>query len=156
MERSGEPGRATSAGYRLKERPSGPLASQSAAAVSRQRPPGSGHGGSGSGSGDAADPVTRDQVWREFVRAERAGVKGWERNWSFLKTYNQLGQPRTESPLPACESAYSQCRPNTTNQIFGSRLCTELGKELVRMDKLLLLTTGGHYKTKQSPEMQPC
>lgn len=65
------------------------------------------------------------------------------------------GRPRIQSALPNYVPVFSDCLPNTTNQMFGSRLCTELGKELIRMDKLLLLT-GSHGKTKQGPEMQPC
>lgn len=65
------------------------------------------------------------------------------------------GHPRTETPLPSYVSQYSDTLPNTSNQTLGSRLCTELGKELMRMDKLLILTTT-HQKTKPSPEMQPC
>lgn len=65
------------------------------------------------------------------------------------------GQPRTETTLPSCISLYSNTIPNTSNQTFGSRVCTELGKELMRMDKLLMLTTTCR-KTKASPEMQPC
>lgn len=65
------------------------------------------------------------------------------------------GRPRMEIPPPNYVSLYSDSLPNTSNQTFGSRICTELGKELMRMDKLLLLTTT-HQKTKSSPEMQPC
>ncbi|XP_053476218.1 uncharacterized protein C2orf50 homolog [Ictalurus furcatus] len=149
--------RATSAGYRLPERPSVALASQSS--VSVKRPPQSGPRNTSEPpperDPDTRDPVKQDRVWRELVRAERDGVKEWEKNWSFLKDFDQLGNPRTEAPLPSYVSLYSETLPNTSNQTIGSRICTELGKELMRMDKLLMLTTT-HQKTKASPEMQPC
>ncbi|KAK3553903.1 hypothetical protein QTP70_014460 [Hemibagrus guttatus] len=157
MDRKGSIRRATSAGYRLPERPSVALASQSS--VSVKKPPQSAPRNASEPpperDPDAQDPVKQDRVWRELVRAERDRVKEWEKNWSFLKDFDQLGHPRTEAPLPSSISLFSDTIPNTSNQTFGSRVCTELGKELMRMDKLLLLTTT-HQKTKASPEMQPC
>ncbi|KAG9274932.1 uncharacterized protein C2orf50 homolog [Astyanax mexicanus] len=156
MERKVTVRRATSAGYRLPERPSVPLASQSS--VSVLRPSQSRTRSAGEPperDTDTRNPVKQDQVWREFVRAERTGVKEWEKNWSFLKDFDQLGRPRTEPPLPTYVPLYSDTLPNTSNQMLGSRMCTELGKELMRMDKLLMLTMS-HRKNKQSSEMQPC
>ncbi|KAL2099187.1 hypothetical protein ACEWY4_005667 [Coilia grayii] len=158
MDRKSNVRRATSAGYRLAERPSVALTSQSSVSIYRHPPDRTRNTGGVEASAqdsDTGDPVKQDQVWREFVRAERMGVKEWEKNWGFLKNFDQLGRPRTQSSLPGYVPVYSDCLPNTTNQMFGSRLRTELGKELIRMDKLLLLT-GSHGKTKQSPEMQPC
>ncbi|KAI4886956.1 hypothetical protein NFI96_013286 [Prochilodus magdalenae] len=154
MDRKGAVRRATSAGYRLPERPNVALASQSSVSVVRPSP-GRARSEPPERDIDTRDPVKQDQVWREFVRAERTGVKEWEKNWSFLKEFDQLGYPRTEIPLPDYVPLYSDALPNTANQAFGSRMCTELGKELMRMDKLLLLSTS-HRKTKRSPEMQPC
>lgn len=65
------------------------------------------------------------------------------------------GHPRTETPLPNSVSLYSDRVPNTSNQMFGSGLYTELGKELIRLDNLLTLTAN-HRKAKRNPEMQPC
>lgn len=154
MDRKVNVRRATSAGYRLPERPSVPLASQSSVSVAR---PSQGRTRSepSDRDTDTRDPVKQDQVWREFVRAERTGVKEWEKNWSFLKEFDQLGRPRTEPSLPTYVPLYSDTLPNTSNQMLGSRVCTELGKELMRMDKLLMLSMS-HHKNKQSPEMQPC
>uniref|UniRef100_A0A8C1T7R4 Uncharacterized protein n=1 Tax=Cyprinus carpio TaxID=7962 RepID=A0A8C1T7R4_CYPCA len=97
---------------------------------------------------DTRDPVKQDQVWREFVCAE-------EKNWSFLMNFYQLGHLRTETLLPSSVSLYSHRVPNTKNQMFGSGLYTELGKELIHLDNLLTLTAN-HCKTKRNPEMQPC
>ncbi|XDV50505.1 hypothetical protein PO909_019555 [Leuciscus waleckii] len=97
---------------------------------------------------DTRDPVKQDQVWKEFVRAE-------EKNWSFLMNFDQLGNPRTETSLPSSGSLYSDRVPNTSNQMFGSGLYTELGKEMIRLDNLLILTAN-HRKAKRNPEMQPC
>ncbi|XP_016132423.1 uncharacterized protein C2orf50 homolog [Sinocyclocheilus grahami] len=156
MDRKGNMLRATSAGYRLPDRPNGPLASQSSVSVFRHS------AGRTRNTGetpvqddDTRDLVKQDQVWREFVRAERTGVKEWEKNWSFLMNFDQLGHPRTETPLPSSVSLYSDRVPNTRNQMFGSGLYTELGKELIRLDNLLTLTAN-HRKTKRNPEMQPC
>ncbi|XP_062850966.1 uncharacterized protein C2orf50 homolog [Trichomycterus rosablanca] len=157
MERKMGNRRATSAGYRLPGRPNVALTSQSSVSVVRT---------SQSGTRpqseppllrdpDTRDPVKQDRVWRELVLAERTGLKEWEKNWSFLKNFDQLGHPRTETPLPSYVSLYSDTLPNTSNQTIGSRVCTELGREMMRMDKLLMLTAT-HRKTKPSPEMQPC
>lgn len=70
--------RATSAGYRLPERPNVALASQSS--VSVKRAPQSGPSISEpppQRDPDTRDPVKQDRVWRELVRAERDGVKEW-------------------------------------------------------------------------------
>ncbi|XP_048126880.1 uncharacterized protein C2orf50 homolog [Alosa alosa] len=158
MDRKGNLRRATSAGYRLVERPSVALTSQSSVSIYRHQPDRTRNTGgveTPAQDSDTRDPVKQDQIWREYMRAERMGVKEWEKNWSFLKNFDQLGRPRTQSTLPSYVPVYSDCLPNTTNQMFGSRLRTELGKELIRMDKLLILT-GTHGKTKQGPEMQPC
>ncbi|XP_017573748.1 uncharacterized protein C2orf50 homolog [Pygocentrus nattereri] len=155
MDRKGTVRRATSAGYRLPERPSVALASQSSVSVVRPLPGRARSNEPPERDIDTRDPVKQDQVWREFVHAEQTGAKEWEKNWGFLKDFDQLGRPRAEPPLPSYVPLYSDTVPNTTNQTFGSRVCTELGKELMRIDKLLILTAS-HRKTKRSPEMQPC
>ncbi|CAB1331048.1 unnamed protein product [Coregonus sp. 'balchen'] len=131
--------RATSAGYRLPDRPNVALISQSSVSVyklppDRTRTPGGGE--SPWQTPLSRDPVKQDQVWREFVRAERNG-----------------GNHRAERPLPNYVPVFSDHLPNTTNQMFGSRVCTPLGRELMRMDKLLI---GSYSKCKQGPDMQPC
>ncbi|XP_048062065.1 uncharacterized protein C2orf50 homolog [Megalobrama amblycephala] len=156
MDRKENMRRATSAGYRLPDRPNGPLASQSSVSVfrhsvSRTRNTGE----TPAQDDDTRDPVKQDQVWKEFVRAERTGMKEWEKNWSFLMNFDQLGHQRTETPLPSSVSLYSDRVPNTSNQMIGSGLYTELGKEMIRLDNLLILTAN-HRKAKRNPEMQPC
>ncbi|XP_040917113.1 uncharacterized protein C2orf50 homolog [Toxotes jaculatrix] len=142
--------RASSAGYRLPERSNGtrPVTTQPPADRTRRV------------KGDAVsleqnpDPVKEDQVWREVVWSERRGVREWEKNWSFLRNYDQMGQLKSEEPLPSYVSLFSDRVPNTTNQMFGSRLSTPLGRELVRLEKLLLWS-GTHHKCKRDPEMLP-
>lgn len=156
MDRKGNTQRATSAGYRLPDRPNGPLASQSSVSVFRNSAGRTRNTGDTPAQGDdTRDPVKQDQVWKEFVRAERTGMKEWEKNWSFLMNFDQLGHPRTETSLPSSGSIYSDRVPNTSNQMFGSGLYTELGKEMIRLDNLLILTAN-HRKAKRNPEMQPC
>ncbi|XP_059421477.1 uncharacterized protein C2orf50-like [Carassius carassius] len=148
--------RATSAGYRLPDRPKGPLASQSSVSVFRHLAGRTRNSGQiPAQDDDTRDPVKQDQVWREFVRTERIGVKEWEKNWSFLINFYQLGHLCTETPLSSSVSLYSDRVPNTRNQMFGSSLYTELGKELIYLDNLLILTEN-HRKTKRNPEMLPC
>ncbi|XP_076841731.1 ciliary microtubule inner protein 5 [Brachyhypopomus gauderio] len=155
MEKRGNVRRATSAGYRLPDRPNISLISQSSVSVLRHSQSRTRNTDeSPARDSDIRDPVKQDQVWREFVRAERAGVKEWEKNWGFLKSVDQLGRPRTETPLPGYMPLFSDVLPNTSNQTFGSRMRTELGKELMRMDRLLMLTAS-HRKTKQNVEIQP-
>ncbi|TRY86814.1 hypothetical protein DNTS_020533 [Danionella cerebrum] len=156
MERKGNMRRATSAGYRLPDRPNGPLASKSSVSVFRNSVSRTQNTGETPVNGnDIRDVVKQDQVWRELVRAERTGVKEWEKNWSFMMNFDQLGHPRNETPLPSSVSFYSDRLPNTTNQTFGSRLYTDMGKELIQLDNLLMLTAN-HRKAKRNPEMQPC
>ncbi|XP_067241463.1 uncharacterized protein C2orf50 homolog [Chanodichthys erythropterus] len=156
MDRKGNMRRATSAGYRLPDRPNGPLASQSSVSVFRHSVNRTRNTGeTPAQDDDTRDPVKQDQVWKEFVRAERTGMKEWEKNWSFLMNFDQLGHQRTETPLPSSVSLYSDRVPNTSNQMIGSGLYSELGKEMIRLDNLLILTAN-HRKAKRNPEMQPC
>ncbi|XP_022606720.1 uncharacterized protein C2orf50 homolog isoform X1 [Seriola dumerili] len=145
--------RVSSAGYRLPERSNGtrPIATQPPAdrtryakgdAVSLQQNP------------DKSDSVKQDRVWKELVWTERKGIQEWEKKWNFLKNYDQMGQPKSEEPLPSYVSLFSDRVPNTTNQMLGSRLSTPLGSELVKLDRLLLLS-GSHHRRKQDPEMLP-
>ncbi|KAJ8387924.1 hypothetical protein AAFF_G00148580 [Aldrovandia affinis] len=150
--------RATSAGYRLPDRSAVGLTSHSSASVCRQQPGrvrNTGGGPAPAPDPDTKDPVKQDQVWREYVHTEWTGVKQWQKNWGFLTNYDQLGQPRAETPLPSYVPVFSDQVPNTTNQVFGSRMFTDLGQALIRLDNLLLLNSG-HRKTKPNPEMQPC
>ncbi|KAJ8333080.1 hypothetical protein SKAU_G00419760 [Synaphobranchus kaupii] len=150
--------RTSSAGYRLPDRPAVGLTSHSSASVYRQQPGKTRSNGGGTAPApdpDTRDPVKQDQVWREYIQTEWAGVKEWKKNWGFLTNYDQLGRPRKDASLPTYVPVFSDRVPNTTNQALGSRMCTDLGKALIRMDNLLLLNTG-HRKTKSSPEMQPC
>uniref|UniRef100_UPI0037E92D5A uncharacterized protein C2orf50 homolog n=1 Tax=Semicossyphus pulcher TaxID=241346 RepID=UPI0037E92D5A len=146
--------RVSSAGYRLPERNNGtrPITTQPAAnrthhdkedKVSTEQNP------------DRRDPVKQDRVWKELVWGERRGVREWEKNWGFLKNYDQMGQLKPEEPLPSYVSLFSDRVPNTTNQMFGSRLSTPLGSELVRLDRLILWS-GSNHKRKLDPEMLPC
>ncbi|XP_070835503.1 uncharacterized protein C2orf50 homolog [Chaetodon trifascialis] len=146
--------RVSSAGYRLPERNNG-------IRPTRVQPPAD---GTRRAAGDAApaeldpdrsDPVKQDRLWKELVWSERRGVREWEKNWDFLRNYDQMGHLKPEEPLPSSVSLFSDRVPNTTNQVFGSRLSTPLGTELVRLDRLLLWS-GGRHKRKQDPEMLPC
>ncbi|KAG7510294.1 hypothetical protein JOB18_018176 [Solea senegalensis] len=144
--------RASSAGYRLPGRSNGTrlITVQSSTdkrrtrdAVSVEQSPGK------------SDNVKQDQLWKELVWSERRGIREWEKNWNFLKNYDEMGQLKTEEPLPSYVPLFSDRVPNTTNQMFGSRLSTPLGSELVRLDRLLLWS-GGHYKSKKDAELMPC
>ncbi|XP_041668576.1 uncharacterized protein C2orf50 homolog [Cheilinus undulatus] len=101
------------------------------------------------------DPEQQDRLWKELVWGERRKVREWEKNWGFLRNYDQMGQLKPSEPLPSDASLYSDRVPNTTNQVFGSRLSTPLGSELVRLDRLLLWS-GGYRKHKLDQEMLPC
>uniref|UniRef100_A0A672Q1X0 Uncharacterized protein n=1 Tax=Sinocyclocheilus grahami TaxID=75366 RepID=A0A672Q1X0_SINGR len=91
MDRKGNMLRATSAGYRLPDRPNGPLASQSSVSVFKHSAGRTRNTGEKPAQDDdTRDPVKQDQVWREFVLAERTGVKEWKKNWSFLRNFDQL------------------------------------------------------------------
>ncbi|XP_060677809.1 uncharacterized protein C2orf50 homolog [Hemiscyllium ocellatum] len=117
--------RTTSAGYRLAEKPNaGTL-------------PGYGKAAAGNRS-QSKDPylgtVQQDQVWREFLRAEWQGLRQWEKNWSFLKDYDDKGRLKVREPLPEYIPVFSDKVPNTTNQTFGSRIDSQLGQTILRMD----------------------
>ncbi|KAL4624214.1 hypothetical protein GN956_G18599 [Arapaima gigas] len=146
--RRGSPRRAVSAGYRFPDpssRSTVSLRRQSAteARAPERRDP------------DLGDPVKQDQSWREMVRAEKEAVRQWQKNWGFLADFDQLGRPRQEAPLPRDVSVFSDRVPNTASRVLGSRVGTELGLALARLDNLLLLNCA-HRKLKPDPEMQPC
>ncbi|KAM6968917.1 ciliary microtubule inner protein 5 [Tautogolabrus adspersus] len=145
--------RVSSAGYRLPERNNStrPISSQPAADRTRRAP---GHTASTEQTSDIRDPVKQDRVWRELVVGERRRVREWETNWGFLTEYDQMGHPKSPEPLPSNVSCFPDRVPNTTNQMFGSRLSTPLGSELVRLDRRLLWS-GNYYKRKLDPEMLP-
>ncbi|GAA6235889.1 uncharacterized protein C2orf50 homolog [Lates japonicus] len=147
--------RVSSAGYRLPERSNGtrPVTTQPPAADRTRYA--KGDAVSLEQSPDKRDPVKQDQVWKELVWSERRGVREWEKNWNFLRNYDQMGQLKSEEPLPSYVSLFSDHVPNTTNQMFGSRLSTPMGSELVRLDRLLLWS-GSNRKRKLDPEMLPC
>ncbi|XP_071378757.1 uncharacterized protein C2orf50 homolog [Centroberyx affinis] len=146
--------RVSSAGYRLPERPD----ATRPVTLTQSSPPDRTRSAKGDAASarqtDSSDPVKQDQVWREFVRTEMRGVREWEKNWSFLKNYDQMGQLKPEEPSPGHVSLFSDHLPSTTNHTFGSRVSTPLGRELMRMDKLLLWS-GRHHKCKPDPEMLP-
>ncbi|XP_029900625.1 ciliary microtubule inner protein 5 [Myripristis murdjan] len=148
-------GRVSSAGYRLPDR------SGAARPATQPSPPWKTRGAPGepavcaSQHPDNSDLVKQDQLWRDFVRTEMRGVREWEKNWSFLKNYDQMGQLKPEEPLPTHVSLFSDRLPNTTNHMFGSRVSTPLGRELMRLDRLLQWS-GSRHKCKRDPEMLPC
>ncbi|KAI3367951.1 hypothetical protein L3Q82_026778 [Scortum barcoo] len=146
--------RVSSAGYRLPQRNNGTRPVTTLPPADRTRRAGGGDGPPAEPNPDRTDPVKQDRVWTELVHSERRGLREWEKNWEFLKNYDQMGQLKSEEPLPSYVSLFSDRVPNTTNQMFGSRLSTPLGSELVRLDRLLLWPES-HHKRKQDPEMLP-
>ncbi|KAH0621971.1 hypothetical protein JD844_023793 [Phrynosoma platyrhinos] len=98
------------------------------------------------------DQVQQDKVWREFVEAERRATKYWYQNWSFLKDYDPMGKKKESDPLPEYMSLFSDKIPNTTSHMIGSRMNTDLGKTLVKMDFFL---NYGRRKKKLGQELQP-
>nr|XP_033795863.1 uncharacterized protein C2orf50 homolog isoform X2 [Geotrypetes seraphini] len=103
--------------------------------------------------GNDDDIVQQDRIWREFIETEKRCNKHWKEHWSFLKDYDSLGNEKEEQPLPECVSMFSNNIPNTTNQNFGSRLNTNIGKTLVQMDYFL---TKRHQKRKLGDELLSC
>ncbi|XP_017281610.1 uncharacterized protein C2orf50 homolog [Kryptolebias marmoratus] len=104
---------------------------------------------------DPADAVKEDQLWKDIVLRERRVTREWENNWSFLWKYDHMGRLRREEPLPACVSFFS-AGPNTSNQMFSSRLFTPLGRELIRLDRSCLWPGSRQHKHKSDPEKLPC
>ncbi|XP_026530067.1 uncharacterized protein C2orf50 homolog [Notechis scutatus] len=98
------------------------------------------------------DQVQQDKIWREAVEAERKATKYWYQNWSFLKDYDSLGKKKVSAQLPEYISIFSDKIPNTTNHVIGSRMNTDLGKTLIKMDYFL---NYGKRKTKTEQELQP-
>ncbi|XP_075056601.1 ciliary microtubule inner protein 5 [Mixophyes fleayi] len=148
--------RATSAGYRMPDRTTTKLASSSSVSLSkshpgtRQIPSLSDREKEKDTWGDA---VRKDHVWREFVEAEKRGEKQWYENWSFLKEYDALGNKKEVEKPPEHVPIFSDQVPNTTNQMIGSRINTDLGNTLVQMDFFL---TSGNHKKKLGTELLPC
>lgn len=146
--------RATSAGYRMPDKPKTKLTSTSSVTLShagtKHSPVLSNKDKEQQTWGDAA---RQDHVWREFVEAERRGEKKWHENWSFLKEYDALGNKKEVEKLPEQVAVFSDQVPNTTNQSIGSRMNTDLGKSLIHMDFIL---TSGNQKKKLGTELLPC
>ncbi|KAM9315889.1 ciliary microtubule inner protein 5 [Gastrophryne carolinensis] len=143
--------RATSAGYRMPDKPAAKLASHSSVSLNKSHP------GTQTNSDKEkkswGDAVQKDHVWREFVEAERRGLKQWHENWSFLKEYDSLGNKKEVEELPEQLPMFSEDVPNTTNQNIGNRINTDLGKRLIRMDFSL---TSGNQKKKLGADFLPC
>ncbi|KAM9777298.1 ciliary microtubule inner protein 5 [Neosynchiropus ocellatus] len=135
--------RVSSAGYRLPERIAKTSRTPEATArIDNSEPP---------RALDPVDQVTRDRVWREMIWSERKTEQEWEKNWGFLRNYDHLGQPKSEERLPSSVPLFSDRVPNTSNQMFGCRLSTPLGSELIRLDRLLLRFGRQH---ERDPETQ--
>ncbi|XP_032068630.1 uncharacterized protein C2orf50 homolog [Thamnophis elegans] len=98
------------------------------------------------------DQVQQDKIWREVVEAEKKATKYWYQNWSFLQDYDPLGKKKVPAQLPEYISIFSDKIPNTTNRVIGSRMNTDLGKRLIKMDYFL---NYGRRKTKTDRELQP-
>ncbi|CAL1574752.1 unnamed protein product [Knipowitschia caucasica] len=141
--------RVSSAGYRLQPRTPAPRPRSSQTHGGWSAPTPGDHGAS-----PDQDPVRQDLVWREMVWKERRGAKEWEKNWDFLKKFDDLGKPKQEPPLPSNVSVFSELIPNTNNQMIGSRLTSPMGQELLRMNRLLVLSCS-HQRRKLDPEMLP-
>ncbi|XP_020775117.2 uncharacterized protein C2orf50 homolog [Boleophthalmus pectinirostris] len=99
------------------------------------------------------DAVKQDNFWREMVWRERRGVKEWEKNWDFLTKNDHLGESKQETPLPSYVSFFSDKVPCTSNQMFGSRLSSPVGKEVQRLDRLFL--SSNNQRHKLGPEIRP-
>ncbi|TNN69959.1 putative protein C2orf50 [Liparis tanakae] len=119
--------RVSSAGYRLPERACGvaPIPSRPPADRTMRA-----KGGGDGAEPDRSDPVKQDRVWKE------------------------AGQLKPQEPLPSYVSLFSDHVPNTSNQMFGSRLSTPLGISVVRLDRMSL-GSGRHRRSELDPEMQP-
>lgn len=99
------------------------------------------------------DQVRQDHTWKEFVKAERRAGRRWEEHWGFLKAYDSLGNEKEQEQLPEYIPVFSDKVPNTTNQIIGSRMDTDIGKALMNMEYILL---SGNQKKKLGTELVPC
>ncbi|KAG8445649.1 hypothetical protein GDO86_010435 [Hymenochirus boettgeri] len=148
--------RATSAGYRIPERSTAQIPSVSSVSLSksvpriRSNPDQSGAKGKEKQCWE--DMVKHDEIWKEYMEAEKRGGKRWEENWGFLREYDSLGNKKELGELPPEVPIFSDQIPNTTNQAIGSRMKTDLGKTLVHMDYIL---TSGNQKKKLGSELLP-
>uniref|UniRef100_A0A3Q3WBI8 Uncharacterized protein n=1 Tax=Mola mola TaxID=94237 RepID=A0A3Q3WBI8_MOLML len=141
--------RVSSAGYRLPERTRGTRPVSTEPPAERTRRGNKRDPASPQLDQDRIDTVKQDQVWKDVVWNERRGVREWEKNWGFLRNYDHMEPSRSSTSLS------SEHVSNTSNEMFGSRLSTPLGLEVVRLDRLLLWS-GSHHKRKQDPELLPC
>uniref|UniRef100_A0A8C6ZIA4 Uncharacterized protein n=1 Tax=Nothoprocta perdicaria TaxID=30464 RepID=A0A8C6ZIA4_NOTPE len=82
-------------------------------------------------------PAHGDRVWRERLEAERRGRNSWKKE---------------QKPLPEYVPVFSDIVPNSTNQVVGSRMNTELGKTLANMDYFF---SGSRRKQKLEDELLP-
>ncbi|XP_056446355.1 uncharacterized protein C2orf50 homolog isoform X1 [Gadus chalcogrammus] len=147
--------RVSSAAYRLPDRPIGgiPNATKHLGLVRKAPKNNSKEDGPSVEHPSKSDPLIQDQIWRECVQSEMSAVRKWEKNWSFLKNYDQLGRPRVDEPVPINMSPFSDKVPHTTNRMLGSRIDTPLGREVMRLDRLMLLSSS--RRSKPDPEFLP-
>ena len=93
--------RTTSAGYRfpLRSRPS--EFHQTCVPTGRKAVPAAGGGGAAAGRSDGGaaqhDVVTQDEVWKQSVGKERAGVKEWYVGVYFIHYFNSMEENQEQN-----------------------------------------------------------
>ncbi|XP_047201689.1 uncharacterized protein C2orf50 homolog [Girardinichthys multiradiatus] len=102
------------------------------------------------------NPAKQDQVWKDLVSKERRQALQWEKTWGFLLKFDTLGGPKEEKPLPNNISFFSGSFPKTSNQIYGSRQLTPLGRDMIGRDWLILWPGSQRCRKTSDLEMQPC
>nr|XP_002128533.1 uncharacterized protein C2orf50-like isoform X2 [Ciona intestinalis] len=80
------------------------------------------------------DEVSWNKIWREQVDSEWKSVKEWEKNWGFLNDFDPRGRPKTPPKLPEREPVFSDTVPDTQGHVYGSRVNTEGGMEMQKME----------------------
>uniref|UniRef100_A0A3Q2DLA2 Uncharacterized protein n=1 Tax=Cyprinodon variegatus TaxID=28743 RepID=A0A3Q2DLA2_CYPVA len=95
--------------------------------------------------------VKQDELWKDLVCRERRQI-----NQLRSLYFKKQGGPREEISLPNNISVFSDSSPNTTNQIYGNRQFTPLGREMVRRDRLILWSGSHRRRMKPDLELQPC
>ncbi|KAL4217617.1 hypothetical protein ACF0H5_022359 [Mactra antiquata] len=80
------------------------------------------------------DQVSQDTIWKQAVGTEKRCLKNWETSWGFLAEFDAQGNVKEAETLPEKATVFSDHVPNTNSGNYGSRVNTEIGSAMNRME----------------------
>ncbi|XP_063408135.1 uncharacterized protein C2orf50 homolog isoform X3 [Mytilus trossulus] len=87
------------------------------------------------------DAVKQDTIWKESVTGEKRCLKNWSSDWGFLTDFDSkgdggitMGNQLEKDPLPEKASIFSSDMPNTNSGNYGSRVNTDVGRQMQNLE----------------------